>query len=1029
MYIRDKESSDEQRLQRLLRRIIKIGFIIGAITMLRDIWLYFQAGAWQVLVAAGGILLAFFCLLGAQLLVWRSSQRGRDDAGSKRSLHLAAYAIILGIAISYGSGELAAKGIGLSIALSGASLMVLLGLVLIPRQWWRWLIMVGAYSGFIWWINRFEPLPRYDISQYFIIRVLVFGTLALATGTVLWQLYRTVRLRTLRSQLLVAFMLVVLLPVLLVDSLSAARGIQVGRQRLLDSLDALSMLKETELNQWVARLKLNLNVEADRTKALARALLQAEPGTAEFQAAHEALLRRFQQTIVLRDDFEEFFLMDRDGQVILSTDESQEGKIYDQEAYFQNGIEGLQLEVRQVHSLYSSSLGKMTVILSRPMLNDQGQPIGVLAVYVNMSQLNKMMQLSSEEVADPAFAVEFHLVAPAAWVDAKVVDQERPYVLVASSVLGQEGKYVYSQGIEMAVRDRGASDSRGGGIYENHRGISVMGTYRWLPELALVLLAEQEESLALRESRVTVFINIGVTVGALLLAAVISLIITRNIVEPLTRLAEDATRIASGDLQHTTSVEREDEIGILAHAFNRMTARLGDLISNLEQRVAERTRDLERRSHYLAAASEVGGVVGAILDPQQLSQEVVTSMRKAFGFKYVGLFILDETTAEGGHFAILRASAGKASNERGKRQGEMVVLPIVENSMIGEAVLNEEARVSRNAIVTEAREADSIAVEDADELLTNHGWHVVLPLQARNEVLGVLSIETQNGDKQPFDKDMINVLQMVADEIAIALENARLFEQSEEALETVQQAYGELVGNAWAERFRKRKGWGYRYIASSDSSSGSYQSELVSDLDHPALLATQVVPAEGDWRPEMVRAAHEGEPVADSETPTSLALPIKSHGQVIGVLNLRSDDNPILSNQIPLLEDITNRLGLALENARLLDDSRQRAAREQLTANLAARMREPLDVDSVLRTAARELYEGLGLSRVRVRLTTPQLDPKQSGGGGTKDSQMPNLENFSGGGLDSTEAPVSETTFTEEVIIPESPSDLNEGEE
>lgn len=730
--------------------------------------------------------------------------------------------------------------------------------------------------------------------------------------------------------------------------------------------------------------------------------------------------------------------MNREGYVILSTDRSQEGKIYDQEPYFQNGLEGLQFEVRQVNSLRAPSLGKMTMILSRPMIDDQGQSIGVLAAHVNMSELNSMMHLSSEVIEEPVLAVEFHLVAPAALVDAKVIDREHPYILVASSTRGQEGKYVYSQGIASAVREQGPGTvgGSGSGLYENHRGVSVVGVYRWLPELDLILLTEQDAGLVTQESRISILISVGLAMGALLLAGIIALIVTRSITGPLTRLAEDATRIASGDLQHTASVERDDEIGMLARAFNRMTARLGDLISSLEQRVAERTQDLEHHSRYLAAASEVGGVLGTTLDPQQLFQEVVTSMHKAFDFQYVGLFMLDEPSDdlpdEGNQRAILRASAGKVANKQQDRSGQILTLPIDETSVIGEAVLNGEARVLQEGRGGEVdpiggEDVDGASIREAGLSQANHGWHVALPLRARDEVLGVLWIYALDEGKEPFDADIINVLQMVADEIAVALENAKLFEQSEKALEAAQRAYGELVDEAWIERFRKRQEWGYRYIAGLGSDSDSDMVRKSVELDgavedeEAVSKAPAVIPAEGSWRPEMVQAARQGEPVrvgADSEALTSLALPIKSHGQVIGVLNLRSDDNPISSDQISLLEDITNRLGLALENARLLDDSRQRAAREQLTANLAARMREPLDVDSVLRTAARELYEGLGLSKVRVRLMAPQLESEQSGDPGLSVSDKVAEEV-----VDYRYSDVSNATFTEGFVIP------NKGEE
>jgi GAF domain-containing protein/HAMP domain-containing protein len=845
--------------------------------------------------------------------------------------------------------------------------MVLLGLVLIPRKWWGWLMIVGVYGWFVWWVNRFEPIPRYDISHYIIIRVLVFGTLALMVGAILWQLYRTLRWRTLRSRLLVTFMAVVIVPILLVNGVSGTRGFRMGQQRLFENLNALSVLKKEALDTWLARLRLSFNVERRRTNALSLALLEADSGSAEFQAAHEALLRRFQQTIKLRHDFETFFLMDLKGHVILSTDRAQEGNIYDQAPYFQNALEDLYV----YSSLASPPLNEMVIILSRPVVGSQGQSIGVLAARADVSKLGEILGFQSEMAAEPALAVDFHLVAPIALDSVSGVEQETSYLVIASSRSGQGEEYRLSSEIDVAMRDyEGGSEGRWSGISENYRGVSVIGVYRWLPGLNMALLTERETALAFRESRVSLWINLSLAVGTLLIAGVVALITTQNITRPLTTLAADATRIASGDLQHTTSVEREDEIGILARAFNTMTAQLRGLISDLEQRVTERTRDLEHRSRYLAAAAEVGMVVGTSLDPQQLMREIVGSMRKAFGFQYVGLFTLDEALKGEEQRVVLQAGAGEIPEYQG----------MDEPAIIEEAVLDQEAQVLQN------------------DAMEGGASQIALPLRARNEVLGVLSIYTLDKELHPFDKDMINVLQMMADEIAVALENARLFEQNQKALDTARRAYGEFVGDAWAERFRERREWGYRYVTSFEKGEQPLRWGLDDDVESVVPVEGQedaaasqvpvtspmpgsVVPVEGDWRPEMLQAARQGEPVkreTDSKDPTELALPIKSHGQVIGVLHLHAEDAPISPDQVSILEEVTNRLGLALENARLLDDSRQRAAREQLTASLAARMREPLDVDSVLRTAARELYEGLGLSKVRVRLTSSRSDFRES---------------------------------------------------
>jgi GAF domain-containing protein len=115
-------------------------------------------------------------------------------------------------------------------------------------------------------------------------------------------------------------------------------------------------------------------------------------------------------------------------------------------------------------------------------------------------------------------------------------------------------------------------------------------------------------------------------------------------------------------------------------------------------------------------------------------------------------------------------------------------------------------------------------------------------------------------------------------------------------------------------------------------------------------------------------------PVSSEARPpvTTLEIPIKVRGQVIGVIDVhRSDgEGEWTQEQVTLLETLADQLGQALEAAQLYQDAQQLAAREQLTAEVTARMRETLDVDTVLQTAARELREALNLAEAEVRMGT-----------------------------------------------------------
>jgi GAF domain-containing protein len=384
-------------------------------------------------------------------------------------------------------------------------------------------------------------------------------------------------------------------------------------------------------------------------------------------------------------------------------------------------------------------------------------------------------------------------------------------------------------------------------------------------------------------------------------------------------------------------VEREDEIGALARAFNSMTAQLRELIGGLEQRVADRTRDLEQRSAYLEASAEVGRAATSILEADQLIRQVVELIRERFGLYYVGLFLTDEA----GEWAVLRAGTGEAGQAMLTRGHRIKV----GEGMIGWSVAHAEARV--------ALEAGEDAVRLATAELPATRSEAALPLRSRGQVLGALTVQhTQPG---AFDRDTIVMLQTMADQVAVALDNARLFAESQAALEATRRAYGGLSREAWTELLSAQTDMAYR--------SGDYG----------------VTSAEEIWRPEMERALQEGEIVqgdgADTETKRPLAVPIKVRGDVIGVLDTYKpgDAGEWTPEEITLLEALAEQLGLALDSARLYQDTRRRAAREQLTREITEKMRSVAGVEDIIQTAVDELSRVLGTSHTFVRLGVAPL--------------------------------------------------------
>jgi GAF domain-containing protein len=288
--------------------------------------------------------------------------------------------------------------------------------------------------------------------------------------------------------------------------------------------------------------------------------------------------------------------------------------------------------------------------------------------------------------------------------------------------------------------------------------------------------------------------------------------------------------------------------------------------------------------------------------------------------------------------------------------------------MIGWAVAHGEARV--------AELAEEDAVRLATPELPETRSEVALPLRSRDRVLGALSV--QHTEANAFDLDTIAVLQTMADQVAVALDNALLFAESREALESARRAYGEVSRRTWSDLMRTHPDWGYRYA--------QRQVSPVSDALRGELL-------EAESSGEVVvhnppGRTGQGEAQEDVGMP-ALAIPLKVRDEVVGVLGFRKrpEDGAWTGDETLLLETFVSRLEVALESARLYQDTQRRAARDRLLADIVGRIRETLDVETVLRTAAQEVRQALDLPEVAVRLRqvesyAPGIEPGDDGPGG-----------------------------------------------
>jgi GAF domain-containing protein/HAMP domain-containing protein len=723
--------------------------------------------------------------------------------------------------------------------------------------------------------------------------------------------------RQLRWNLVLIFVFLAVTPVAFVALFTRSQMRQQSIEQIIKQLESVSELKEDQIEYWLddaqstLRLFLSEAARINRLQAFVAASHQAGPEDLSHTHEQDSLNRLFRDAARAQDFFGEIFLYTAEGRIISGSDPIQVGKIVTSRPYF---WESLERDLVQ-SPYYAVGTEELTMVVTQRLVDEQsGQTIAVLAGRLDMETLGQIMTERTGLGGGETY----------------LVSQETNY-LVTGLDEGEghsRTQPYYSEGINRALKQE-----RGSGVYDSYRDppVSVIGVYRWLPKLKVAMLAEINKADALASSESTSNFNLLAALIAALAAIVAGLVFARRISKPLVTLTKVSTQISMGALDQRAQVTQRNEIGLLAEAFNSMATQLQEFINSLEQRVAERTRNLR-------TASEVSRATTLLLDPDELLRQVVNLVRERFNLYYVGLFLLDSSK----QFAVLRAGTGEAGRQMLARAHR---LEVGGSSMIGRCIAREEANIALHVGTQAVRRY-------ANPLLPNTRSEMALPLRSRGQIIGAMTI--QSAREAAFDETDIAVMQTMADQVAVTIDNAQLFAETQAALEEAAATHRRYLRRAWTEYARSRDVSGYQQT----------QVSLI-PLDRQILPEVQQATREG----RLLTGGGDGG--ADpSATPATLVEPIVLRGQIIGALGFKQKPGapPWSDDDVALIQTVASQLAQAVENLRLSRETERRAAREQLVGAVTARMRESLDLDTVLQTTTREMREALGLHSVMIEL-------------------------------------------------------------
>ena len=474
----------------------------------------------------------------------------------------------------------------------------------------------------------------------------------------------------------------------------------------------------------------------------------------------------------------------------------------------------------------------------------------------------------------------------------------------------------------------------------------VIGRYFIVETLGWVIVAEVPVESVIMPIILSLLATVApIFMITLLVTGFLILVINRQLVVPLIALTYTARQFADGDFDiRVPETERQDEIGMLADTFTIMASHLREAIQGLEERVKERTRDVELTVSIgrEMSALQAGQDIDALLD--RTVNLIVDSFPAVY---HAQVFLVDPA----GEYAELIASTGEPGRLLLQRGHKLAVGSL---SVIGQVTEHGQPVV--------ARDTSTSRVHRRNEFLPDTRAELALPLMRGNRVLGALDIQSKQADA--FTADQQRIFETLAAQLAVAIDNARLFEEARRRARETESLNRLLARQAWQELL--------------------YSTGRQGKMDAVAGPAPDNGRAAGwsEWQREAARRRDVVVSPPQEGGYAILAAPISARGEVIGAVEWRIAPEQATENTRQMARQLTSRLATTLEMIRLLERSEQLATRERLVNQISGKLTAEPNIDMILKTAVEELATILNTPQVSIQLKrpngSPDADPTES---------------------------------------------------
>lgn len=697
---------------------------------------------------------------------------------------------------------------------------------------------------------------------------------------------------TLRVKLVILFLLFMLVPLVILAYVAITSVRTTAAETSVQTLGTIARQIASDIDGFVES-----NLDDLRLEAYFPAIIEyfRLPENRRQNSIEESRLTQLIQILARKNEhIISYAVLDRQGNNLVDSVAVNIGQIEANKDYVFVPIQNGRAFISPV-TFEDSTTQQPALYFSVPIIVNQ-QIVGVLRVQYNAAILQQIVAQHNQAFGHRSFGV---LLDENQMILAHGTDANLDYKTIAPLDLAQitelqaNGRLPDRSPSEVTVNlpelseillnlDNSLSVSNQSNVNIDVSSIATASKTQVYPWTILFIEPEGGFMLQRGQQTFTVMFVFVILIGAIIFVAVR---VAKGLTEPLKQLIEVTQQIAGGALGVTAPEVNQYEAGELAKNFNQLVAQLLQVQEGVERRISERTRSLENVVRSLETTTQIGRQITTILDINELMEYVVDHLQREFGFYYTQIYLVNE---ENKNLVLVHGSGdvGQQLKAEGYKQE------------IGKGIIGTVAKTNEYFLANDITRSSSFVFLS---LLPDTRAELALPLRQGGRVVGVLDIQSEQPNR--FTPAEVPLFQSIANQTAVAIENAGLLAETQAALEEVERLNRQLTRQGWENVQQDLPVRGYRF---SEGKSTVITSDSDIWLSPMKQAATQK---------QLIRQIGSGN---GKQNEAELAVPLMLRGQVIGVLGVKRRETPDWSDEeVTAVESVAEQVARALENARL----------------------------------------------------------------------------------------------------------------